>query len=210
MNAPDLAKWDIAFLQGQLLSPASYEQFTHEIRLGNGDFTHYALGLSVRDFHGIPMLSHGGEVSGFLALDEMFPSRKGAVIVLSNEDGISITGPLADKLAQLVFLPSLPPESPADTERVRAVLEGLRQGKIKPEEFTENARSYFTAAALRDIRTSLAGLGALRSVSQSAESLRGGMTFRGYRAEFAKKTVGLTVYVTPDGKFEQFMVLESL
>jgi len=210
MTAPDLAKWDIAFLQNKLLSPASYEQFTHEVRLANGDLTHYALGLTVRDYRGIPMLSHGGEVSGFLALDEKFPTRNGAIIVLSNQDGISLTGPLADKLAQLVFLPSQPPESPADTARVRAVLEGLSQGKIKPEQFTENARSYFTPEALRDIRTSLAGAGSLKSVSRTNESLRGGMTFRGYRAEFAKKTIALSVYVTADGKFEQFMVLESL
>ena len=210
MPAPDLAKWDLAFLQHKLLSAASYQEFTHEIRLKNGDVTHYALGLDLGDFHGVPMLSHGGEVSGFLALDEKFPTRDGAIIVLSNEDGISLNEPLADKLAQLVFLPSQPPESAADTARVRAVLEGLRQGKIQPGEFTENARSYFTPEALRDIRTSLAPLGALKSVSRSGESLRGGMTHRGYRAEFAKKTVRLNVYITPDGKFEQFMVVESL
>ena len=91
-----------------------------------------------------------------------------------------------------------------------AVLEGLRQGKIQLDQFTENARSYFTAEALRDIRTSLAPLGALKSVSRSSESLRGGMTHRSYRAEFAKKTVRLNVYIMPDGKFEQFMVMESL
>jgi len=210
MAAPDLAKWDIAFLQHQLLSPSSYEQFTHEIRLKNGDLTHYALGLSLGDFHGIPMFSHGGEVSGFLALDEKFPTRNGAIIVLSNEDGISVTGPVADQLAQLVFLPSEPEESAADTARVRAVLEGLRQGKIQPDQFTENARSYFTPEALRDIRTSLTNLGPLKSVSRSAESLRGGMTHRSYRVEFAKKTVRLNVYVAADGKFEQFMVVESL
>jgi D-alanyl-D-alanine carboxypeptidase len=210
MTAPDLAKWDLAFLQHKILSTSSYEQFTHEVRLKNGDATHYALGLSVGDFHGIPMLSHGGEVSGFLALDVMFPTRNGAIIVLSNEDGISITEPVADKLGRLVFLPSQPEESAADTARVRAVLEGLRQGKIDASQFTENARSYFTPGALRDIRTSLAGQGPLKSVSRSAESLRGGMTHRSYRAEFAKKTVGLNVYITPDGKFEQFMVVESL
>jgi D-alanyl-D-alanine carboxypeptidase len=210
MNAPDLAKWDLAFLQHKILSTASYEQFTHEIRLKNGDYTHYALGLSVRDFRGVPMLSHGGEVSGFLALDEMFPTRDGAIIVLSNQDGIDLNGPLADQLAQLVFLPTQPEESKADTSRVRAVLEGLLQGKIQAEEFTVNARSYFTPEALRDIRKSLGGLGRLKSVSRSTESLRGGMTYRRYRAVFDNKTVALSVYVTADGKFEQFLVLESL
>lgn len=210
MTAPDLAKWDIAFLQHKLLSAASYDQFTHEVRLTNGDLTHYALGLSVGDYHGIPMYSHGGEVSGFLALDEKFPTRGGAIIVLSNEDGISITGPVADKLARLVFLPSQPEEDAADTARVRAVLESLQRGTIDAGQFTANARSYFTADALRDIRTSLAELGPLKSVTRTSESLRGGMTHRSYRAEFTKKTVGLNVYVASGGKFEQFMVVETL
>jgi hypothetical protein len=210
MAAPDLAKWDLAFLQHKILSPASYREFTREVPLQNGDATHYALGLNVRDFRGIPMLSHGGEVSGFLALDEMFPTRKGAVIVLSNEDGINLIEPLGDQLAQLVFLLSQPPEPAADTARVHAVLEGLRRGKIDADQFTENARGYFTAEALQDIRNSLAALGPLKTVSRSNEALRGGMTYRGYRAEFTKKMVRLSVYITPDGKFEQFMVLESL
>jgi CubicO group peptidase (beta-lactamase class C family) len=210
MAAPDLAKWDLAFLQHKLLSASSYEQFTKEVPLRNGDVTHYALGLSVRDFRGMPMLSHGGEVSGFLALDEMFPTRNGAIIVLSNEDGINLIGPLGDQLAQLVFLPSQPPESDADTERVRAILDGLRRGKIQADQVTQNARSYFTPEALRDIRESLAALGPLKSVTRSAESLRGGMTHRTYRAQFAQKTLALSVYLTSDGKFEQFMVLESL
>src|SRR5215469_7111245 len=210
MTAPDLAKWDIAFLQHKLLSAASYEQFTHEVRLKGGDLTHYALGLSVGDYHGIPMLSHGGEVSGFLALDEKFLTRNGAIIVLSNEDGISITGPVADKLARLVFLPSQPEEAAADTARVRAVMEGLQRGAIDAGQFTANARSYFTAEALQDIRTSLADLGPLNSVTRTSETLRGGMTHRSYRAEFLKKTVGLNVYVAADGKFEQFMVVETL
>jgi CubicO group peptidase (beta-lactamase class C family) len=210
MAAPDLAKWDLAFLQHKILSPSSYEQFTREVPLQNGDVTHYALGLSVRDFRGMPMLSHGGEVSGFLALDEMFPTRNGAVIILSNEDGVNLNEPLADQLAQLVFLPGQPAESAADTARVRAFLEDLRRGKIQADQLTENARTYFTPEALQDIRTSLAGLGALKSVTRSNEALRGGMTYRGYRAQFTKKIVGLSVYVTADGKFEQFMVLESL
>ncbi len=210
MNAPDLAKWDLAFLQHKILSAASYEQFTREVRLQNGDVTHYALGLTVRDFRGLPMLSHGGEVSGFLALDEKFPTRDGAIVILSNQDGINLNGPLADQLAQIVFLPGQPPESTADTSRIRAVLEGLRRGRIEADQFTENARSYFTPEALRDIRSSLTGLGPLKSVTRSTESLRGGMTHRGYRAQFVQKTVAVSVYITSGGKFEQFMVLDSL
>jgi len=207
MNALDLAKWDMAFLQHKLLSPRSYEQFTREVDLKNGDHTHYALGLNVTDLRGMPMLAHGGEVSGFLAINEVFPTRNGAVIALSNADGVSLTGSLADDLAKLVFLPEQRPESKADTENVRTILAGMQKGKIDPGRFTDNARAYFQQA-LPDFASSLSALGALKSVSFVNESLRGGMIHRSYRAQFEKKPVRLNIYLMPDGRFEQFMITE--
>jgi len=207
MSAPDLAKWDIAFLEHKLLSARSYEQFIHEVDLKDGNHTHYALGLDVGDFRGMPMLRHGGEVSGFLAINEVFPTRRGAVIVLSNADGVSLTNPLADSVAQLVFLPEQRPESKADTEKVRAILAGLQQGKIDRELFTENASDYFQKA-LADFASSLSALGALKSVTFVNESLRGGMIHRSYRAQFEKKSVRLNIYVMTDGRLEQLMVTE--
>ena len=84
MTPSDLAKWDIAFLEKKLLSPRSYQEFTREVRLSNGDLTHYALGLSLGDLNGIPSLQHGGEVSGFISSNAVFPTRNAAVVVLSN------------------------------------------------------------------------------------------------------------------------------
>ncbi len=206
MTPTDLAKWDIAFLEKKILSARSYEEFTHEVTLKNGDHTHYALGLFVRDFHNIPRIDHGGEVSGFISENYIFPTRNGAVVVLSNQDGMNLVQPLADEISQMTFLPAVDLDANTDVARVKGVLEGLRKGKIDRALFTDNANFYFTATALADIRNSLAPLGALKSVAMTNQSLRGGMTHRGYRVEFAKRTLALNIYVMPDGKFEQFMV----
>jgi hypothetical protein len=40
--------------------------------------------------------------------------------------------------------------------------------------------------------------------------LRGGMTHRSYRAQYEKKTVLLNIYAMQDGRYEQFLVEESL
>jgi len=40
--------------------------------------------------------------------------------------------------------------------------------------------------------------------------LAGGMTHRSYRAQYEKKTVLLNIYVMPDGRYEQFLVEETL
>jgi hypothetical protein len=39
--------------------------------------------------------------------------------------------------------------------------------------------------------------------------LRGGMKGRGYRAEFETKSVWLSIYMTDDGLYEQFLVVED-
>ena len=104
-TASDLARWDIAFLQKRVLSAKSYDEFTRETKLKDGKPTHYALGLGVGDLHGIPMISHSGEVSGFLAINRVFPSKDVGVIVLSNQDGVNLIGPLSQDIALLMIEP---------------------------------------------------------------------------------------------------------
>jgi hypothetical protein len=208
MTPSDLAKWDISFLNKQILSPRSYEEFTREVRLKNGDTTHYALGLDIGEFNHIPTIAHSGEVSGFLASNTLYPTHNAAIVVLTNEDGVSLIGPVTTQVATILFVAEQPAAVEKDTQQVRAILEGLRRGKIDRALFTSNANTYFTAQALSDSKKSLGEIGKLESVTRAAETLRGGMTHRNYRAVFQKKTVTLNIYVMPDGKFEQFMVVE--
>jgi len=208
MTPSDLARWDMAFLQKKILSARSYDEFTREVKLKNGDATHYALGLSVGEFQSIPTIYHGGEVSGFLALNTVFPTRNGAVIVLTNEDGINLIGPLSAQISTAVFLTEDPPASEKDTQQVRAILDGLSAGKLDRSLFTANANSYFSHTAIEDYQQSLGSLGELKSVTRVNESLRGGMIHRSYRAEYAKRAVILNIYVMPDGRYEQFIVEE--
>jgi CubicO group peptidase (beta-lactamase class C family) len=210
MTPSDLAKWDIAVLEKKILSARSYDEFTREMRLANGNLTHYALGLSLGDFNGIPTLLHGGEVSGFISSNAIYPTRNAAVIVLSNEDGISLVAPLTRQIASAVLLPEQPEAKEKDTAQVESILSGLQKGRIDRALFTENANSYFTETNLQDSKTSLTALGKLKKVTFQSENLRGGMTHRTYRAEFEKKTLLLNIYLTSAGKFEQFMVEDQL
>jgi len=209
MTASALARWDIAFLQKRILSTKSYDEFTRETKLKDGKPTHYALGLRIGDLHGTPMISHSGEVSGFLAVNGVFPSKDVGVIVLSNEDGVNLIGPLSQNIALLMIEPH-PASSAKEDQEVRTILEGLQQARLDRAEFTSNANSYFNDLALNDYRTSLAPLGKLQVLTRQSEQLRGGMTHLSYRAQFERKSVLLNIYRTPDGKFEQFLVEEQL
>jgi len=210
MTPTDLAKWDIAFLGRKILSARSWDELTREVKLTNGDSTHYALGLGVGEIDDMPMFEHGGEVSGFISSNTVFPTRQGAVVVLSNQDVVNMVGPLSQQIATLVFAPERRVFSAKDTAQVRTILAALQKGKIDRALFTENANTYFSGTALRDCKTSLGALGKLQSVTAVSEGLRGGMIHRGYRARFARKTVSLNIYLVADGKYEQFLVEDQL
>jgi D-alanyl-D-alanine carboxypeptidase len=206
MTPSDLARWDIAFLEKKILSARSYREFTSEVKLKNRKETHYALGLSLGELNGTPMISHTGEVSGFLTSNAVFPAKGVAVVVCSNEDGISLVSPLARQIAGVL----LGGASDKDITQVRGILEGLREGRVDRAMFTSDANSYFNDQVLKDFAASLGALGMLQDVTKTNEQLRGGMTHRSYRAQYETKTVLLNVYVMPDGRYEQFLVEETL
>ena len=139
-------------------------------------------------------------------MNTLLPSKGVAIVVCSNEDGISLIGPLSRQIEQII----LSPAADKDSNTVTGILEGLQHGRVNRALFTSNANAYFTDPALQDFAASLAPLGKLDSVTKTNEQLRGGMTHRSYRAQFEKKTVLLNLYVMPDGKYEQFMVEETL
>ncbi len=207
MTPSDLAKWDIAFLQKRIVSAQSYDEFTRETKLKDGKPTHYALGLGIGSSQGVPMVSHSGEVSGFLASNAVFPTKLVAVVVLTNQDGVNLIGPLTEQISGLLLNPESSAEARRDAQ-VRSILEQLREGRVDRSLFTSNANEYFGDAALQDYRDSLKPLGNLEILERRGESLRGGMTHLNYRAHFERDTVALNIYVMPDGKFEQFLVEE--
>ncbi len=206
MTASDLPRWDAACLDRKILSAKLYQEFTREVKLKNGGATHYALGLRLGEMAGTPMLSHGGEVSGFLAMNSVFPKKKIGIAVLSNEDNVGLVSAVTAGIASELLEPA-GVHARRDAE-VRAILENLQQGQIERGRFTAHANAYFVDSALEDYKKSLAPLGKLVVLNRQSEQSRGGMTHLAYRAHFENNTVALNIYVTPDGQFEQFLVEE--
>lgn len=206
MTAPDLAKWNAALLQKSILSAKSYDELTREVKLKDGKPTHYALGLQVGEFHNTPQVMHSGEVSGFLAMNRMYPAKGIAVTVLSNEDGVSLIGPLSEQISSIMLQPGQSAQSAAQDDQVRNILNGLQEGQIDRNLFTSDANSYFSNTAMADYQRSLAPLGRLKFLIREGEQQRGGMTHLSFRAQYERKAVLLNIYKTAAGKFEQFLV----
>jgi len=207
MTATDLAKWDVSLIERTVLAPGSYREMETDVRLADGLATRYGLGMSVyaSAVDGRRILIHDGEVSGFTATNLVYPDDKAAVCVLVNLDATDARTTIAKKVSEVLFASAGDGREEA-TAQAKKIFEGLQKGKIDRALFSENANAYFGAQALADFASSLKPLGTPKTLTQTAQSLRGGMTLRRFKIAFEKRTLELTTFTLPDGRLEQFMV----
>jgi hypothetical protein len=83
--------------------------------LNNGTDTHYASGLRIGDYRGLPTVEHGGADAGFRADFLRFPTEHFAVIILSNFANVDADA-LARKVADVYLSDRLHPVPPSQTE----------------------------------------------------------------------------------------------
>ena len=209
MPVGDLLAWDISMMNETLLQHGSYVAMKTPMRLNNGAEIGYGLGLSISLANSHRLLSHGGEVGGFVAFNGIFPDDKLAIAVLTNQEASPAASAIGRAVAG-VLLPALAPsgDDAAEAEALaRRVLSGLQHGTIDRLLFTANANFYYDQQGINDFAASLLPLGEIKSLRQTSTSLRGGMRFRGFAVEFADGTkVSISTYTTMDGKIEQFLV----
>lgn len=207
MTAHDLALWNASIIDRTVLQPASYLALETAVPLASGVSSGYALGLSAALKDQRRVLAHGGEVSGFTALNQVFPDERAAITVLVNLDATNATEQLGKKIAEQLFAATDPATTPA-LEKVKAIFAGLQKGAIDRGLLTSNASAYFTPQALKDLAAGLGPLGAPESFTQSSQALRGGMTVRRYQVKFkpAKTVLRIVTLWMPGDLLEQYMV----
>jgi D-alanyl-D-alanine carboxypeptidase len=203
MTAHDLALWDESLIAQTVLKPESYKQMFTEVKLKDGKGTQYGLGVDVKDREGHRSIEHSGEVSGFVSDNEVLVDDGVAVAVLTNQDAVGAASTIARIAAPAV----LGAETGSAAERqALAIYRDLQKGRIDRSLLAPNLSDYFTQEAIDDYRVSLAPLGEPLSLTQSAEELRGGMTFRDFGIVYPAKRLRLTTYTYPDGKLEQYLI----
>lgn len=223
MPVSTLLAWDESIVHRTLLKPASYDEMMKPFVLKDGSDSHYGLGVFSQVRNGKRILSHSGEVGGFVSNNVVDVDDDIAFAALTNIEGPA-AGSATNALVP-VLLPdvakrsaapmqaaeenSLPKQAafdPAPAAQVTVILKDFAEGELDRGLFTADANFYFTPVTLRDFATTLHGLGALERVTQTSESLRGGMTFRTFEAKYATRSVSVDTYTMKDGKLEQFLV----
>ena len=93
-NAKDLSRWVIALMNEgkvegkQLLSTSLINQMVqHHVPVPGETDSFYGYGLTVFKYKGLEFVGHGGFSRGYGSMIQMVPSRKFAVIVLTNKSG---------------------------------------------------------------------------------------------------------------------------
>jgi len=200
LSAEDVAKWDISILKKSLLSPASYDIQRQTVKLNNGKDSGYAMGLFVSQPNGHTLLEHSGEGAGYLSENRIYPDDGMAVVVLTNTMSGGATGEIADRIAYVL----MPPQG--TDAHIQQVFEGLQQGKVNRADFTDDFNGYLDDATIADYRDTLGLLGQPMVFSLTRTANRGGMEYRGYRIRCGTQNLSLSVYVTKEGKLEQFLV----
>jgi CubicO group peptidase (beta-lactamase class C family) len=93
-NAKDLSRWVIALMNEgridgrQLLSPSLIKQLMgHQVPVPGEADSYYGYGVTVFKIKDLEFTGHGGFSRGYGSMVQMVPSRKFAVIVLTNKSG---------------------------------------------------------------------------------------------------------------------------
>jgi D-alanyl-D-alanine carboxypeptidase len=218
MPVATLVTWDESIVHRTLLKPESYDLLEADFKLKDGSATGYGFGVDVHEIGGKHFISHSGEVGGFVSINVVDLDDDVAYAALTNIEGpgaSAIVSPLRPLLLPTTVTPPKPATrgvekpltySAAPAEQVKTILIGLQSGKLDRKLFTADTNYYFSKETLGDYQTALQALGAMGSVTQVSEELRGGMVFRVYVAKFANGTVLTNTYTQNDGKIEQFLV----
>jgi CubicO group peptidase (beta-lactamase class C family) len=211
-SATDLAKWDLALVDGKVLRPAAYARMTTARTLADKRSAGYGCGLDVKQVRGETVLAHGGEVNGFLAENGVVPRTRSAVVLLTNSqfgdpDGIYRT--LLNLVVKDGATTAMPPKvkGPSMREAGLDVLRQLEAQHLDRSKLGEEFSRFMSDAKVADASQRLAPLGEPSSTEVEGPFERGGMevcklhfTFHG-----GAKLDGL-MYRTPDGKVQEFLV----
>ncbi len=203
----DLLTWDLALMDGTLLSAASYATLTTPRLLDYGRSTGYACGLSVSSRPEALVLGHSGGVAGFNTQNLFIPSTRSGIALISNTEGIN-SGPILnaalDMLTPHVTVPTI--AGPPALEAATQFLTSLEAGTIDRSTLSDDFNSLLTDAHIAADRASLARHGKVSNVRIAGLRERGG-----FEVATVLYTVGTTpartaMYRSPDGKIQQFLI----
>lgn len=206
-SANDLAAWNLALVDGTLISPASLRAMSTARTLRDGRTTSYGCGVFTRIVNGEHVLVHGGWVGGFHTFNAIVPRTRSAVVLLTNDEHADLVD-VHERLVRLVTedaaaVPVI--AGPPAAEAARTLIVQLQHGTLDRATLGADLAAYFDEARVAAARASLAALGE-PTVTLVSRRERGGLEHAALRVAFASSTIEASMFRSPDGKIRQLLL----
>ncbi|HEV3060620.1 MAG TPA: serine hydrolase domain-containing protein [Vicinamibacterales bacterium] len=225
-TAADIARWDIALMDGRVLKPQSWDLMTTPRMLANGKSSNYGCGLSVGTREGVTVFTHGGAVSGFIARNTFIPQTRSAVVVVINDED----GPLANAIVERGLTAVMPARAaglpvttgpsaaredrgeiprvngPEPGEKASALFKALQAGTLDRSGLGDEFSVFVTDAKARAASLALKPFGAPTGVNVRSVGERGGMEVSSVRLTFGSEALDGLMYRSPDGKVQEYLL----
>jgi len=148
MPVATLMAWDESLVHRTLLKPESYDAMFAEFKLKDGTSSHYGLGVFSQEHAGKRILSHSGEVGGFVSNNVVDVTDDVAYAALTNFEGpgasevttalrrvllpesMPSSAPKPAAAPEQKSLPEKPAYSTAPAAQAKQILAALQTGKL--------------------------------------------------------------------------------
>lgn len=207
-TTPDLARWNLALLEGRVLKPESFALMTQARVLQSGKISDYGCGVGVSVREGRRVISHSGAVSGFATTSYLVPSTRSSLTFCANLDG-GLAGMPSQVLTLMLKEPAATVPvitGPSAEDVTQSLFRALQQGEVDRRQLGGEFSFYLTPERLTAAAQRLRPLGSPTRIEMLSSSERGGMEVTSARLHFAQSTVKTLMYRKPDGTVEQFFV----
>ncbi len=173
---------------------------------GRSDLVH-ADGEFIDDRGAALVISHGGAVSGGVALNTAIPATRSPVVLLSTSD-FSPLGALSQELVAKLMPKS--PDVPAVAglsalDAATKFLTDLQKGAVDRSTPSADFNDFLSGEKLHKGQTALNALRKIANVRVAGLRERGGMEVAIVMFDVGKTPTRGVMYRTPDGKIQEFL-----
>jgi CubicO group peptidase (beta-lactamase class C family) len=213
-TATDLARFDIALMNGRLIAPATFAAMQASPVQTDMEGATYGLGTTMFALDDLTVVGHHGGLPGFEADNELIPAQKFAIVILGNAYTFKTSSELGPLLA--TFFPQTSArvaaaanaqllvagsgEDPALTERFRAFFVALQGGHVDRTAVTAQMNAALGAEQLSEIAQQLGALGSLQKLVFKSKDVHPQGTAYHYIGVFGAQTTPLTFSLDAAGK----------
>jgi hypothetical protein len=211
-NVLDLAVWDAALLQGNVVTLASLREMWTMTALSDGTKVPYGYGWTIESLYGHREIDDNGGLPGYNGRNAAFPNDKFDVVVLGNSKEFN-AGPVVRRIVELFYPPTsdqIAAQRQGDDvalARARDVFKRLQSGSLDATQLTPVAAKRLTAKLMTQAKSQLGKLGVPTKFEQTDKYALGLETVYSYRLSFKAGALGFIVSLDPAGKVGELTVL---